>query len=493
MERKWWTLIAVCIGTFMLLLDITVVTVALPEIARDLKSTFNDLQWVVDAYALTLAALLLTGGSLADRLGRRAVWMFGMVVFIVASALCGLAASPTMLTLSRALQGIGGAAMFTTGLALIASAFPPQERGVAIGIWGAVTGMSIAIGPLVGGVIVDGPGWAWIFFVNIPIGLATLAFAYARVDEYKGEVIGRIDWAGTVLFSLGLFALIFATIRGNAEGWTSGLILGSYLVGVLLLAGFVVNERAVAHPMFDLALFSKPAFVGASLAAFVLSASMFGMILYLVLYLQNILQYDALAAGLRFTPVTLTAALLAPMAGRNAARVGPRYFLGAGLGLIALGLFLMTRVHPGAAWTVMLPGFIVAGAGIGLSNPALATTAIGVVHASRAGMASGINATFRQAGTAAGIAIWGAIFEHKVASEFPGPAELVISGAALRNPRLAPLAEQAFVAGLDRILLLSALVALVGALVVAVLVRPQDFVGGEAPVAERSETPAVAA
>src|SRR4051812_32065029 len=243
MERKWWTLIAVCIATFMLLLDITVVTVALPEIARDLKSTFSDLQWVVDAYALTLAALLLTGGSLADRVGRRAVFAFGMGLFIIPSALCGFAPSPNMLTLSRALQGIGGACMFTTGLALIASAFPPQERGIAIGIWGAVTGMSIAIGPLVGGVIVDGPGWEWIFFINIPIGLGTLAFALAKVDEYKGEVLGRIDWAGTVLFSLGLFALVFATIRGNAEGWTSGLILGSYAVGVLLLVAFVINER----------------------------------------------------------------------------------------------------------------------------------------------------------------------------------------------------------------------------------------------------------
>jgi predicted MFS family arabinose efflux permease len=289
--------------------------------------------------------------------------------------------------------------------------------------------------------------------------------------------------------------LIFATIRGNAEGWTSGLILGSYLVGVLLLVAFVVNERAVEHPMFDLDLFKKPAFVGASLAAFVMSAAMFGMILYLVLYLQNILRYDALGAGLRFTPVTLTAALLAPMAGRNAARVGPRYFLGAGLALIGLGLLLMKFVSAGDAWTVMLPGFIVAGMGIGLSNPALATTAIGVVHASRAGMASGINATFRQAGTAAGIAIWGAIFEHKVAAEFPGPggAEFVISGAAMRDPRFAQAAEQAFVAGLDRILLLSALVALVGAVVVAVLVRPQDFVGAETPATRGSESPAIAA
>src|SRR3954468_10476145 len=204
MERKWWTLIAVCIGTFMLLLDITVVTVALPEIARDLKSTFNDLQWVVDAYALTLAALLLTGGSLADRLGRRAVWMFGMVVFIVASALCGLATSPLMLTLSRALQGIGGAYMFTTGLALIASTFPPSERGVAIGIWGAVTGMAVAVGPLVGGVLVDYISWQSIFYVNVPIGLVTLYIAYTKVGEFKAPTEGRVDWLGTVLFSAAL-------------------------------------------------------------------------------------------------------------------------------------------------------------------------------------------------------------------------------------------------------------------------------------------------
>src|SRR4051795_11474097 len=217
MERKWWTLIAVSVATFMLLLDITVVTTALPQIARDLGSSFNDLQWVIDAYSLTLAALLLTGGSLADRVGRRAVFAFGLVVFTVASALCGFAGSPLMLTLSRALQGIGGACMFTTGLALIASAFPPAERGIAIGVWGAVTGVSVAVGPLIGGAIVDGPGWQWIFFINVPIGVATLYFTFARVDEYKGYAEGAIDWLGTALFSVGLFALIFATIRGNNE------------------------------------------------------------------------------------------------------------------------------------------------------------------------------------------------------------------------------------------------------------------------------------
>jgi EmrB/QacA subfamily drug resistance transporter len=486
MERKWWTLIAVCIATFMLLLDITVVTTALPQIARDLHSTFSDLQWVIDAYSLSLAALLLTSGSLADRLGRRRVFAFGLVIFTLASALCGFATSPLMLTLSRALQGIGGAAMFSTGLALIASAFPPQERGVAIGIWGAVTGISVAVGPLVGGAIVDGPGWEWIFFINIPIGLATLYFTFARVSESMGHAEGAIDWLGTVLFSVGLFALVFATIRGNAEGWTSTLILGSYILGVVLLIGFVVNERVVEHPMFDLTLFRKPAFVGASVAAFVLSASMFGMILYLVLYLQNILHYDALPAGLRFTPVTLTAALLSPVAGRRAGAGAARYFMGGGLALIGIGLLLMMAVSAGDAWTVMLPGFVVAGMGIGLANPALATAAIGVVDQARAGMASGINSTFRQAGTAAGIAIWGAIFEHKVAAEFPGPggANLVISGVAMRDPQLAPLAERAFVAGLDEILLISGIVALLGAVVVTVLVRPQDFVG-QGDAAER--------
>src|ERR1700754_214031 len=208
MERKWWTLIAVCTATFILLLDITVVNVALPDIARDLKANFTDLQWVIDAYTLTLAAFLLMAGSLADQYGRRAIFSVGIVIFIVSSAVCGFATSPLMLNLARAVQGVGGAFMFATGLALLASTFPANERGTALGLWGAVTGAAVAIGPLVGGVLVDAIGWESIFFITLPIGIATLAITAARVDESRDPSPLPLDWLGTAVFSVGLFALI---------------------------------------------------------------------------------------------------------------------------------------------------------------------------------------------------------------------------------------------------------------------------------------------
>src|SRR5919202_89074 len=234
MDRKWWTLLAVCVATFMLLLDVTVVNVALPYIQRDLHSSFTDLQWVVDAYALTLAAVLLTAGSLADRLGRRAAFVGGLGLFTVASALCGLAGTPLVLNLSRALQGIGGGFMFATALALLASAFTGAERGTALGLWGATTGAAVAVGPLVGGVLVQAIGWEAIFFVNLPIGIGAIAMTLAKVDESRDPSQGRIDWPGTVLFSGALFALIYGFIRGNPEGWSSAGILVA-LIGAAVL------------------------------------------------------------------------------------------------------------------------------------------------------------------------------------------------------------------------------------------------------------------
>src|SRR6188472_2945419 len=274
MERKWWTLLAVCIATFMLLLDVTVVNVALPYIQRDLNSSFTDLQWVVDAYALTLAALLLTAGSLADRMGRRAVFVIGLGIFIVASALCGLAVSPLMLNLSRALQGIGGGFMFATALALLASAFRGPERGTALGLWGATTGAAVAVGPLVGGVLVQAIGWEAIFYVNVPIGLGAIAMTLAKVDESRDPGQARLDWPGTVLFSAALFLLVFGLIRGNPEGWSSAPIVGALVGAAVLILAFVAVELRSEHPMLDLGLFRIPTFVGASVAAFVLSAAM---------------------------------------------------------------------------------------------------------------------------------------------------------------------------------------------------------------------------
>jgi EmrB/QacA subfamily drug resistance transporter len=477
-DRKWWTLIAVCTATFILLLDITVVNVALPAIARDLHSSFTDLQWVIDAYTLTLAALLLMAGSLADQYGRRLVFASGITIFVVSSIVCGLATSPLMLNLARAVQGVGGALMFATGLALLAATFPPNERGTALGLWGAVTGAAVAVGPLIGGVLVDGIGWQSIFFINVPIGIAALVITFTRVAESRDPSPLPLDWLGTVLFSVALFALIFALIRGNPEGWSSGLIVGLLIASAVLFVAFVAVELRAQRPTFDLTLFRKPSFVGASLAAFVLSVSVFSIFLYLTLYLQNILGYSALGAGLRFLPITVVSFAVAPASGKLAERWGVRWFLAGGLACSGGGLLLMSLVSTGDTWTVLLPGLLVAGLGTGLVNPALATAAIGVVHARRAGMASGINSTFRQVGIATGIAVWGVIFERRAVSAFeaatghPGNSQQILFGGAHTSPAV----EGAFVAGLDRILILAAIVAFAGAALSAVLVRRRDFV-----------------
>ncbi len=346
MDRKWWTLIAVCTATFMLLLDITIVNVALPAIERDLGADFADLQWVIDAYALTLAALLLTGGSVADQIGRRRVFVIGLIIFTVASVLCGLATSPTTLNLARALQGIGGAFMFATSLALLASTYQGRDRGTALGLWGATTGAAVAVGPLIGGVLTEWIGWEAIFFVNVPIGAFALALTLTRVEESKDPTGGRLDIWGTVTFSGALFLLIFGLIRGNAEDW-DGSIMAALAGAAALLVAFVVIERRGREPMLDLALFRRPTFVGASLAAFVLSASMFAMFLYLTLYVQNILGYSALESGLRFMPVTLVSFVAAPISGKLADRLGVRWFIAGGLALVGAGLLLMGGLEAG--------------------------------------------------------------------------------------------------------------------------------------------------
>jgi EmrB/QacA subfamily drug resistance transporter len=502
---KWWTLVAVCVATFMLLLDITVVNVALPYIERDLNSSFEDLQWVIDAYALTLAAFLLTAGTMSDELGRRRVFVAGLVVFTVASALCGLATSPLMLNLARALQGVGGGMMFATSLALLASAYQARDRGTAIGIWGATIGAAVAIGPLVGGVLVEAIGWEAIFYVNLPIGAAAIALTLTRVAESRDPHGAGLDVLGTVTFCGALFLLVFGLIRGNAEDWSPAII--ACLVGAaVLLVAFVAVERRTAYPMLDLSLFRKRAFCGASIAAFVLSAAMFAMFLYLTLWIQNILGYSALEAGLRFMPLTLVSFAIAPVSGKLAERLGVRWFLAGGLMFVAIGLLLMRGLEPGDDWTALLAGLLVAGGGIGMTNPALATAAIGVVEPRRSGMASGINSTFRQVGIATGIAAWGAIFQHVAAHRFieeaaqaglrGGPprgvgdvADFVAFGGAQRvgDATLSRVAETAFDAGLNEILLLAAIVAFAGAVLSGLLVRPADFVSAPAPAMQPAE------
>src|SRR3954469_11592546 len=342
-DSKWWTLGVVCIAVFMLLLDVTVVNNALPSIQKDLGSSFSDLQWVVDAYALTLAALLLSFGSLADLVGRRRVFVIGLGVFSVASLLCGLSTDPLMLNLARAVQGAGAACMFACSLALIAGAFPPQERGTAFGIFGGTIGGAGAVGPLIGGAITEGIGWEWVFFVNVPIGVAAILVAFARVHESRDPRSGHIDVSGFVTFSASLFLLVFALVRGNAEGWGSPLIVSFFVGAVVLLVAFVLIEPHKDDPMFDPPLFPKPSFTGAAIVGFTLSASMFSMFLYLTLYLQNVLGFSPLEAGVRFLPTTLLSFFVAPISGSLAGRRVPiRVLLGVGMVLVGLGLVLQS-------------------------------------------------------------------------------------------------------------------------------------------------------
>src|SRR3954447_25494789 len=416
-DAKWWTLAAVCLGTFMLLLDITIVNVALPSIQQDLNSTFSDLQWVIDAYALTLAALLLTGGALADMYGRRKLYVAGLVLFTLASVLCGAAQSPLMLELSRGLQGVGGAIMFAVSLAFLAQAFRGRERGMPFGVWGAVPGIRVAVGPLLGGAVVSGISWRWIFFVNVPIAAIALVLTMMRVVESRDENARRPDWPGFVTFTLALASLIYALIESGRTSFTDTKVLVCFTAAALLLVAFLANERRSDHPMFDLALFRLPTFSGGAVAAFGISASIFSMFLYLTIYLQDVLGYSAFETGLRLVVASGAIFVVAAPAGRLTSHVPIRLLIAPGLLLVGGGLLLMRGLDADSSWTALVPGLIMSGVGVGFITPPLASTAVGVVQPQRAGMASGINSTFRQIGIATGIALLGTLFATLLGNE----------------------------------------------------------------------------
>src|SRR3954468_21149329 len=347
MHRKWWTLLAVSVATFMLLLDITVVNTALPAIHDDLGASFTELQWVIDAYTLSLAALVLTAGVLADRLGRRPSFAAGLAIFTVASLFAGLATDPTFLNLARAVQGIGGAIMFAVSLALIAQEFTAgRERGTAMGVYGATIGVAVATGPLVGGALTEWLGWESIFFLNVPIGAAAIAITYTKLRETRDPNASSIDWAGLVTFSTALFLLVLGLLRGNDEGWGSNLIVGLLAGAGVLLAVFLAIETRVKQPMLPLQLFRKPAFTGVQLAAAGVSASMFALFLYLTFYLQGYLGHDPIEAGLRYLPLTVTNFFVAAAAGAFITKVPARVMLAIGLSMTGAALLLMGGLTP---------------------------------------------------------------------------------------------------------------------------------------------------
>lgn len=510
MDRKWFTLVAVVTGVFMLLIDVTIVNVALPDIATDLDATFTNLEWVVNAYTLTLAASLLVAGSLSDLIGRRLVFIVGLFLFALASLGCGLAETPLFLNIMRGVQGIGGGLMFATSLSIIAQSFHGKDRGLAFGVVGAVTGAAVAIGPLAGGLLTEAFGWEAIFFVNLPIGAFAVFMTLRFVEESKDPHPAGIDWVGALLFSAALFLLIFGLVDGNKEGWGSPQILGCLVGSFVLLVAFITVERRKDNPLFDLTLLKKPAFVGASLVAFCMSASLFALFLFLTLYLQGgVLGYGPLEAGLRFLPITGMMLIVGPVAGRLTTKVHVRFLLGGGLTLVGVGILLMHGIELGDSWLALIVGFVAAGIGSGFVNPPLASTAIGVVEPRRSGMASGINSTFRQVGIASGVAGLGAIFQHQVGSEIskglagtPAASHAdqltaaVTSGqtnraleaipgnvSAAQIDQLRTVAEGAFISGLNELFLVTAGIALVGAIGAFILVRQSDFVvNPEAPV-----------
>jgi EmrB/QacA subfamily drug resistance transporter len=504
MEEKWWTLVVVCAATFMLLLDITIVIVALPTIQSQLRASFSDMQWVIDAYALTLASVLLTAGSLADRYGRRLLFTVGLIVFTVGSLLCGIAQSPILLIVSRSVQGVGGAILFATSLALLAQNFHGKERGVAFGIWGAVTGVSAGLGPVLGGVITTGISWRGIFLVNLPVGVAALVVTRFQVHESKTPHASRPDWAGFVTLTVGLVSLVYGLIRAGELAWRDTGVAVCLVLAAVFFVAFVTVELRADHPMFDLSLFRIPAFSGGLAAAFAMNGSLYAMFLYLVLYLQDDLGYSALATGLALLLISGTSIFSSIFAGVFSDRIPVRWLIGPGLLLVGVGLLLMTGLDGSSSWTHLIPGFIVAGVGSGVVNPPLASTAVGVVAPQRSGMASGVNTTFRQIGIATGIAVYGSIFASRlhqqlgqtlaripslerdlpriVAAIQRGNAAAAIN--AVPAPVRAPLVtaiHASFASALDVLLVVSAGLALVGAACSSALIRRRDFVLSHRP------------
>jgi len=427
----------------MLLLDVTVVNVALPAIRADLGASFGEMQWVIDAYALTLAATLLSAGALADRIGRRAVFATGLGVFTACSALCALASSPVFLDLARAAQGVGAAAMFASSLALLANEFQDKERGFALGVWGGVTGAALAIGPLVGGVLTDELDWRWIFLVNLPIGGLLIWLTARSLPESREERPRPLDLIGMVTFGAACFLATYGLIRGNEDGWGSLPIVGSLVGAALLLAAFVAAERRAEAPMLPLSLFRIPAFAGTAIVAFAQSVALYPLLLFVAIYFQVGLGLSPTQTGLRILPLTLVLVIVAPISGRLTNRLPLRIPLTAGLALIGFGLLLMRAVDTNSEWTVLLPGLVVGGLAIGVISPALAAAMVSVLPVERSGLASGVNNTFRQLGIAIGIAGLGAIFEHQ----------------ASQTLDLRP----SIVAGLDSVLAVAAATAFVGA------------------------------
>src|SRR5947208_7926198 len=454
-NRKWWTLAAVAIGLFMIMLDNTVVNVALPSIQRNLGIGLSELEWVVNAYALTFGVLLLSGGKLADLLGRRAIFIAGLVIFTGASLWCGLAAGASSLIAARSVQGVGAALMNPATLSIITATFPPRQRGTAIGIWAGVSALALAIGPIVGGVLTEKINWSWIFFINIPVGVLGVIAAGILIDETKDTSHEqRLDLPGLITSGVGLFALTYGLIETNDHAWTSTRVLTLFAIAAVALGAFVLLELRQRLPMLDLSLFRNPTFAGANAAMLLVGLAMFGVFFYNSLLLQGVLGYSAIETGATFLPLTVLIILVAPIAGRFSDRIGARWLMGAGMTLLAVSLTLFGTLDARSSFWNILPGLLIGGVGMATTMAPTTAAALGSVPVAKAGVGSAVVNSRRQVGGSLGIAIMGALVATRV-----------------NVPPTNPLWPSEFVVGYHRAVHLGAALVLVGAIISVAMVR----------------------
>jgi EmrB/QacA subfamily drug resistance transporter len=409
-SRALWAVVITGLALFMASLDNLVVSTALPVIRVHLHAGLSGLEWTVNAYTLTFAVLLLPAASLGERFGRRRIFVSGIALFTVSSAVAALAPNIGVLITARAVQGAGGAMIMPLSLTLLSAAVRPERRNAALGIWGAIGGVAVAIGPLVGGAVTSGWAWQYIFWLNVPVGLALVPLARWRLAESRGSA-APLDLAGVGLVSVGLFGVVLGLVRGNAHGWTSASVLTSFIVGTLALAAFVAWELRIDHPMLDIRLFAHRGFAAVNVTALLFSFGMFGAIFFLTQYLQTVQGYSPLQAGLRVLPWTAITMVLAPVVGQMAERWGGKPLVVTGLTLQATGLaWLASILTPTTPYTDMVVPFILCGVGMTLFFVPLASVVLGTLPKALEGVASGANAAFRELGGVLGIAVLGAVF-----------------------------------------------------------------------------------
>jgi EmrB/QacA subfamily drug resistance transporter len=463
-HRKWWTLAAVALGLFMIMLDNTVVNVALPSMQKSLDLEISQLEWIVTGYTLTFGAFMLTGGKIADLFGRRRTFVAGLGIFTLSSLACGLADSAATLIWGRVVQGVGSALMNPATLSIIAVAFPPRERGHAIGIWVGVSALALAIGPVVGGVLAEHASWHWIFFINLPIGVIAIVAAFAFIDESQDTSLEqRADVPGLVTSGLGLFALTYGLIEANHFGWGSPRIVGVFSVAIISLAAFVALERHQRLPMLDLGLFRDRMFAGANAVMLLNSLAMFGVFFYVSLYMQQVLGFSPVKAGLMFLPMTVLIIMVAPRAGHLADRTGARLLVGVGQLLVAGALLLFAQMTAqSTAWS-LVPPMMISGAGMAMTMTPATAAAMGSVRADKMGVGSAVLNSARQVGGSIGIALMGAVV------------------ASRSSPSHGQAGPAAFVHGMQGGFYVAAVIALAGSMVGIATLRKRKHIK---PVAE---------